>query len=622
MGYDPAVCLQNLNAKKLLPACQNLITPFHCDDVTGLDPGYHQTCADAGLYYFPIICAVCLNGRTNEYRYFPSLTFFRDCGALYKQDQAWEPSGCYCCCSCLANDTLVAVPGGVAPIYTIARGASVMAGSVATSDAGVRLSWSEAKVRFSQGTGSGGHQPMMVYVTFGPDSNQELICNTDQPFLLADGKYTTGGKLRPGQKLVGGDGQPLEVQLVSIGSYEGGVHHLATDSPWTGSPDGHLLLAGGVVAGDWAMQMQFAALPASMKEDSYDALPVMGTQDYDSAHAATVQRSNALFAFVRTGMDAPAVGHRALSTGVFKTYRTATAELPYGAQALLTQEQATSIIQNPEASQAPLGNPIPRALFNSVRAQLTGFYPDIVFYYDALDVLPNVYAFEAYGQKIVQVSGGLARMPGFNYEGIFMAMARGAACFYAGEPTNAQGYPAVGQADAYAFGVISRLCWMSKPYLAYVMEAMNQWQALFALVDPKYAGGTPGDPLNDPSLACRFQTIQAAAAGGGLLECAGGKPQPKISLENAATSSLNNAVLTFSLALDPSSASTPANYVFSPAAKVTSAQTDPTTGFIVHLEVALARDTSYHVTVQNLTSILGTGLDPDHTSVPLVAHTV
>ncbi|HYH81167.1 MAG TPA: Ig-like domain-containing protein [Longimicrobium sp.] len=618
MGYDPQQCLDNLNSKQLAPACQNLSVQFHCDDVTGLDPALHAACATAGIYYFPVKVIICKNNTTQEARYFPGDTVIDECDALHDQDRAWKMSSCYCCCSCLANDTLVALAdGGFAQISTIPVGASVLAGSVAADEAGVRVSWAEAMVRFSQGTDSSGHQPLMIYLTFGPDGTQELICNTDQPFLLADGMLTTAGKLRPGQQLVGPDNGPLEIKLVSMGRYEGGVHHIATDIPWAGSANGHLLLAGGVVAGDWALQMHFKGLSADLKEDDHDALPLIGTPEYEDMHQGTLQRADALFEFVSNGAAQPATARRNLAAGVFQTYRAASEQLPGGAQALFTPGQASDIVL--AGSQAPLSNPIPQALFNSVRAQLAGFYPDVVFHYDALDVTPNVYAFEAYGKQVVQMTGGLARLQGFNYEGLFMAMAHGVACFHGGTPLNASGHTAVGQADAYAFGVISRLCWIGDPFLDYVMEAISQWSAVFGLVTPDNAGGTPGDPLNDPSLDCRVRTIRAAAGGGRLPECAGGTPTPRIGLAKAVSTPPTGAVLTFTLAVDAATGQNVANYAFTPGAKVTSATLDETTGFIVHLGVELEEGTQYQVTVQNLVSILGSGIDPGHASAPLTA---
>jgi len=620
--YDPALCLKNLNDKGLGPACQNLITPFHCDDVTGLDPGYHNTCATAGIYYFPIIVLVCHNTRTNEYRYFPSQTFFTDCNNLHSQDPSWQGAQCYCCCSCLANDTLIAVPGGgFQQIDTFDIGQPVLAGSVTTDGGNVHVDWSERTVIFSQGTGNGGHQPVMVYITFGTEANHDVLCNMDQPFLLNDGKFTTAGKLRPGQSLVDREGNAVPIQMVSIGNYEGGVHHISTDAPWNRDPNGHLLLAGGadgVVAGDYVLQMHFGSLPAELKEDNFDSLPLIGTPEYDDACGADVTRSEALFQFGHQMDQMPDVARKDLPSGRFTVYRVTGGVIPYGSAAFLTPDQAGDVLLN--GTQVPISNPIPLALFNSVKAQLTGFYPDILFYYDTLDITPNLYAFEAYGRKIVQVSGGLARLQGFNYEGLFMAMAHGISCFYGGDPKGMFGMSAVGQADAFAFAVISRLAWIGNPFLTYVMGAMGQWQALFDLVDSKHSGGNPKDPLNDPSLACRIQTIQVAAAGGALPECAGGEPLPKIWLQKATAPTLNEVKLTFSLAIDQS-ADDPANYTLDPTATVTGARRDANTGFIVHLDVQLTAGEKYEITVANLTSILGTHIDPAHASVKFEAPT-
>ncbi|MES2134275.1 MAG: Ig-like domain-containing protein [Bacteroidota bacterium] len=612
MGYDPQQCLANLNSKGLGPACQSLITPFHCDDVTGLDPGYHNTCATAGIYYFPIICLVCHNTNSGQYQYFPSATFFTDCGNLHNQDPAWQAGQCYCCCSCLANDTLIAIPNGVKPIYTISKGDDVLAASAASNKGGMNMQWSTAKVNFSSGTSSEGIQPAMVYLTLEGEQTSDLICSMDQPFLLADGKFTTAGRLVPGMQLVDKDGNPVNIALVSIGAYHGGVHHISTDAPWLKSADGHLLLAGGVVLGDFTLQMYFNQLPDDMKEPNHNDLPLIGTAEYDDAHSSKLKRSDVMFEFAAKKVPLTEIGHKVLPNGIFKTY-SPSKSIPYGASALFTDAQATDIMQY--GSQAPISNPIPLTLFNTIKSQLTGFYPDITFYYDTMDVTPNVYAFEAYGQKIVQVSGGLARMKDFNYEGMFMAMAHGVSCFYGGEPKTIMNHSAVGQADWFAFGVISRLCWIGTSYLPYIMTAMDQWNALFALVTPENAKGNPLDPLNDPALSCRTQTIQAAAAGGALPECAGGKPLAKISLEKAQSNANAEIVVNFSLAVNSATGSNVANYTLKPAAEITGAVLDTSTGFIVHLTAALQPDTQYTLSVKNLVSILGTGLDPAHTSI-------
>ncbi|WP_166888388.1 hypothetical protein [Massilia sp. CCM 8734] len=328
----------------------------------------------------------------------------------------------------------------------------MLSASASTAQGKITVDWSTAQVNFSSGTGGNGTQPMMVYLVFN-DSNQEIICNMDQVFLLADGKYTTA--------------------------------------------------------------------PQN-------------------------------------------VGERQLSAGKFKTYRISAAGVPYGASAMFTPGQAADILEY--GSMAPLSNPIPipQALFSSIKAQMSGFYPDIDFYYDPLELTPNLYAFEAYGRKVVQMNGGLARMSGFNYEGLFMAMAHGVACHDAGAPKDRFGLATVGQADWYAFSTTSRLMWISDPFMTYIMTAMNQWSALFALVTPANAAGNPLDPLNDPSLDCRLQTIRAAAAGGALPECAGGALRRKIALEQANAISPTHVTVNFSLAVDQATGANPTNYTFCP----------------------------------------------------------
>lgn len=605
MGYDQTVCNQKLTQQGMVPLCGG---DYHCKDVVNQSASYHSLCGDGGdaTIYTPVQCTACTNGQT--YLYFPGPTFFKQCAA---QGANWYPSFCYCCCSCFANDTLIAVPSGGKAIYLITVGETVLAGSAASAGGKLQIDWGDAVVNFSAGTGSHGHQPMMVYLSLTGKNSHELICSTDQVFLLADGKYTKAEKLHPGQQLVDKDGDPVVVDLVSIGSYDGGVHHISTDQPWHKDPNGHLLLAGGVVAGDYTLQLYFDQLPIEMKEDGYEAKPTLGTASYDTTHAATAKRAEALFEFVGSHLTSQNTGQRKLATGLFKTYSVATAYIPYGAQTLFTQDQAADIAKN--GSQAPISNNISQGTFNTIKKQFAGFFPDIDFYFDVLDIVPNLYAFEYLGRKTVVVSGGLGRMQGFNYEGMFMAMAHGIACFYGGAPKNSFGFSGVGQADWYAFGVISKQCWASAPAMTYLLEARKQWQALFALVSPENAKGNPLDPLNDPSLACRSQTVDVGIAGGNLPECAGGEPLPKIALQRASANSDSDVVLNFSLALESDSATNIANYSLVPDATVTSAILDIATGFIVHLKADLKPDTEYEVTVDNLVSILGTGLDPDHT---------
>jgi len=605
--YDPSVCLKDLQDQELSPQCQTLNPPWHCQDLTTAGGAYHKFCYNTGILYQPIPMLYCGNPQTGISVYFPPNQMFEKCNAL---GAPWVGGTCYCCCSCFANDTKIAVPGGAKEIYLIAKGDQVLTASVAS---GGKLEWSNANVSFSAGTSAKGHQPVMVYLSMAGNETHDLVCNLDQPFMLANGKYARASKLRPGQQLMDKDGNPVTIEVISVGMYDGGVHHISTETPWNKNPDGHLLLAAGVVAGDYTMQLYFDQLPESLRDAQADALPVIGTPEYEATHANSIKRSDVFYEFVSAGGQSKNVGQQTLTAGLFKTYRVPKGDVPYGAQALFTRDQAADIAMN--GYQTPLSNPIPKSIFNSVTAQLAGFFPDVVFYYDALEALPNVYAIEAYGKKIVTVTGGFARTKGVGYEALLMAVAHGISCFYGGEPLNGFGYSAVGQADWFAFGVISRLVWVGQPFVTYITNAINQWQALFALVNPEHAHGNPLDPLNDPSLACRVQAIQSAAGGGSLPECAGGIPLPKIALQKATAASANEVVVNLSLAVETESGTNPANYVLVPAATVKSATLDPVTGFIVRLETELEPNTQYRLTVKNLVSILGSGVDPEHDSV-------
>lgn len=263
MPYDPAMCLEKLNAQGLTPACPDLGVPYACAMLPDPNP-IHQFCIELPENCSPMLCIFCQNSQTGEGRYFPMSVFFQECNALAKQDPAWQPAPCYCCCACGPGASLIAVPKGAVPGEAIPAGSPVLTASITKQNGGVQLSWSEAKVHFSQGTGSGGQQPAVVSVTYG-EQNQKVLCSADQPVLLAGGKFTTGGKLRAGQKLVDRDGQAQEVKEVSSAPAEEGIHHIATGEPWTDSPDGHVLLLGGIVAGDFVMQIKFDSMPDEIK---------------------------------------------------------------------------------------------------------------------------------------------------------------------------------------------------------------------------------------------------------------------------------------------------------------------------------------------------------------------
>jgi len=166
-----------------------------------------------------------------------------------------------------AFGTQVATPSGAASIEKMQVGDPVLAFSARLESGKIILSSKDAKVLYSAGSNNYHITANMIYIDLNNDTRGGIICSPDQPFLLSNGKYARAQNLYPGQSLVDKDGNAVEIALVSIGQYIGGIHGIATDTPGLG-PDGHLLLCNGVVMGDYAFQIGFNSLSQDLKEIS------------------------------------------------------------------------------------------------------------------------------------------------------------------------------------------------------------------------------------------------------------------------------------------------------------------------------------------------------------------
>jgi hypothetical protein len=604
MGYNPQTCYDTLTAKGLVPICDHLKSaPYHCDDLVQIDPVMHKSCADAATYYFPIptlACVKVVNGNVEDYRYFPPDDAFDDCDALGKP---WKMKRCYCCCSCFAYGTKIGVPEGVRAVETIARGEEVLAGYREGENV---IGWKPVPVTFSDGAGQQVSHATL-YLSFGPEDEPptgELICSGDQPLMLADGSMTIAKKLRQGESLMGYDGKPVALRSVAFGEYDGGVHHLGIGAKRTGDDgsvliDGHLLIAGGVVAGDYYLQLYFEQVEDDHKADDHDDRPEIGTSEYADAHGDQGTTAAVVFG------DTPGDGAHAVDTQTGRfTFFTAPAERQRHV-AYFTTEQAENVLANGE--QMPLSNGMPKAWVDHIFNALRGFYPDLTYYVDWYDMLPNVYAIEAYGEKIVSITGGMARLVGLSYEGLAMMIAHGIMRFSALPPRGVEGLTGTGAADYYALGLVSRALWNGDAWTDQGTAAIHQIDAVFKLAGAD--GGSPVDPVNQPSLACRLKGMKSAFVGGALPECAGGTPPPKLALETVVATQAK-VDLTLSLPPTAETAKDVANYSIEPAVHVSSATIDPRSNFFVTLDAELETGTDYQLTIHGLRSILGTGTDP------------
>jgi hypothetical protein len=93
--------------------------------------------------------------------------------ACTKQGDSYYALTCFCCCSCYANGTKIAVPTGFKTIEYFQTGDEVLTASLATGS----LKWNTGKVAYSMGTGPDGHQSAMVYMHYGDDDRQ-IGCNS------------------------------------------------------------------------------------------------------------------------------------------------------------------------------------------------------------------------------------------------------------------------------------------------------------------------------------------------------------------------------------------------------------------------------------------------------------
>lgn len=157
----------------------------------------------------------------------------------------------------LAYNTYIATPEGQARIQEIQPGDSVLAFSATLESGKIKLTSYSKKVSFSDGSGYGKESPMiLILLEESLDSEKELLCSFDQLFLLPNGTYIQAKDLQIGQNLVDKDGNPVQIVQLINGKFKNGLHAIATDAG-IHTKYGHLLLANGIIIGDFILQMNF-----------------------------------------------------------------------------------------------------------------------------------------------------------------------------------------------------------------------------------------------------------------------------------------------------------------------------------------------------------------------------
>ncbi len=155
-----------------------------------------------------------------------------------------------------ANDTPIAMPAGTKAIVDFEIGDSALGGSMSIDPARVQMVWAPAVVTFSQGTPGGGSGHIMAFIECGSESTMNIVCTMDSLFITTGGEVVRAKTLIPGvSMLLGADGSPVPLNSVTIAMYAGGIHHIGLGEQ-SMSTNGHLLNAGGVVVGDFYLQIE------------------------------------------------------------------------------------------------------------------------------------------------------------------------------------------------------------------------------------------------------------------------------------------------------------------------------------------------------------------------------
>jgi len=613
-------------------------TTLHCDETQSYN---HQFCYCQGMFT-PQPGQTCQNGI----------------GSLIPITS--PPPSCYCCCSCFAWNTPIAVDATqvkavqdfeINDLVWVAKDAQLSG-------------WEQKKIKFSSGTGENGSNRMIkvhfgdytqginltpdsftsalvtkeqserffkilstdpndfignkglvnllmvrkvnpdtiakllgvpeiigheVYDLLKQDSNYVIVTGS-QPFLTDAGIMKKAEKLVPGlDKLVKSDGSFTPIISLEVGMYKKGVHHIATsDAPAT-SVGGHLLVANGIVVGDYSIQISMTSAGSGIADTHKDE-PAFGTKEYTSKHGH----------LIATPFSAKISVEHIHETKHFEpNHEDFIAKIPDHAFSFLTDREARKLEQNAPIYPAShnLAGPDVAYLFRLFK----GVYPEINFYYDEHNMEPNAYSFEEYGQQFVIINGGWTLIEGLYYQGIALTIAQLVARLQNNKNGLSPVISPVGKADYDVFVIFNVIFYFAPPAAMNFTAAVGQIEKIFDLIDEKRS------PAKRIGLECRLSCFNASFQGKPLPSCAGGPPDPALELKNVSVEAGTGTegpkvTLDFNLPVDPSTAEDIGNYLFDPRTAVFNAKVSSDDMKQVVISAQIAKGIEYNIVVTGVLS--------------------
>jgi hypothetical protein len=568
----------------------------HCDKFSESDT-FHSKCADFGKgnTLYPISTAECFDqntGATSE----PTFVQTKF-GLLPNCTPPLLTVTCFCCCSCLAFGTPIATPDGAKAIELFNIGDSVSVGSWDKS----KLGWANGLVQFSSGTDPGSINTM-IFIQFG--DGRKIIATPDNLFLMSDGKLKRADRLVPGKdQILTADGSALGVSAVLSGQWTKGLHHIATGLEFTGSLDGHLINANGIVTGDYCLQInQHELIKRGLMDDPADT-PALGSSKFAEMHG-----------HLQTGRTfAKGSGEVNVPAG-FKPFTLIdNALIPDNAAKLFTDAQAQDIVDNHDSTFRAVYDDSGFESMSYLIRLFKGFYPDINISIDKTNPQFNTFAFEMYGKKHLVISGEILRMDGLFQEAYQFILAQGIARLLGQKPVAENGFSYVAAADFYATSSVLRTVnYLTAP--DFYNKLLQQVMLLFNRISDGNAGGNPDDLANDPPVGCRVVSLNTGIFGGDVSPCACNDLALLSAFSDSAEPDNLLLQLIFDEPVDPASVTDLYNFKF--ASKdtlaglptVQSASVSPQNSQEVVLQVQSPLDREFTVTVEDIVSAGGSVL--------------
>lgn len=476
----------------------------HCNDYADFSVQAHRICncqqidgstipnctPKDNLYPYP--SNVCLNVKD------PSKYNTKASVACLSQGEGYYPLTCHCCCSCFAYGTKIGVPNGTKKIEQFITGDQVLAADVTLNSCEPKLDWKTVNVSFSSGTGPDGHQSAMIFIQHGDSAT--TIVTPDHIFLLSTGKLKRADRLVPGLDfLTDANGKAVQINEISVGEYQGGVHHISTEINFDGTLNGHMLVSDGVVSGDFDLQIHADALKEYFEED-HEILPKVGSEAYENLMCENRLKKGCFKSYRNGSTDATVVKNRN-----FYAYGERATHIPSQSAAFLTFEQADDVAQNGnmrDYTEANLGSAAAKYLISLY----SGFYQNITFYYDLSRIEANAYAFTQFNKDTVIITGGLTRIKDLGLEGLSVIIAHMITRLQRSSPLDEEGFTSVAMSDYYSILPVQTV-FFQKMYSDTYEKGMEQInQCIFKYISPENEI-YESDPYK-PSVKTRMEAFQ------------------------------------------------------------------------------------------------------------------